>query len=422
MSTTDIIKDKFIAQFSSLFTQEILPESRLLADFGSDNFVSSQGHDVILAVPKNEKGELSLMEGSGSDVNSWIYFLNYGKLPWWYSEEKAKETFAWEKMKPKFRKYLETGELLTKFQYPPFFERLVTQYSGRDLEELIWMVIAGKTPIQKSQYRKAIESVQQDHRLVFFRAVLSFSIFLHLDNSREQTKTLFFSTLSPEERKIVKEIFREVIKFNDIKDRKNDIREFIQLLDKKTQSIKEVQKDIRKNNREISGYEENEDVGFYISRSGLILLHPFLKAFFNDCGWLDDGGRLVNAEMAVHALYYLGTKKEHPFDFEVVFEKYLLGMRLDQPLEREVLLSREIKDKTAKLLHALKDNWASLGSTGIETIRNEFINRKGKLVLEDNNDRLFVERKTQDILLGGISYNFSLIKLPWHKKYLLVDW
>lgn len=413
-SSQETIQRIFMNQLKEVLSVDVL----------GDSIASSQTDRLTLPAPGSY--EDSVLEISGTEIKSWIYFFENGKLPWWYSEEKAKEAFLWPGMKPVIERHTEDTALLQKFLNPAFFDRLVTQYAAGDLEELIWLIIAGKTSLKQLQYRKAIKKLPQNERLVFLRALLLFSVILYLDKGIEQLNTLFFSTIVPKERKIVKEIFREVIKFDDIKDEKNDIRTLLRILDEKSQATIEIQKDVRKevreNFRKDLAEEENKDTGFYISRAGLILLHPFLKAFFKDCGWTDAKGGLINPEMAVHALYYLGTKEEQPFDFEVVFEKYLLGMPLGQPIKRDLLLTKEVKGKTEKLMGALKENWQSLGSTGIETVRNEFINRKGKLVLEENNDRLFVERKAQDILLSGIPFNISLIKLPWHQKYLLVDW
>ena len=75
---------------------------------------------------------------------------------------------------------------------------------------------------------------------------------------------------------------------------------------------------------------------------------------------IDEEGNINNSETAVHALYYLSNRKEQPFDFELVFEKYLVGVAINEEVNREVFLSEDIKDKTGKLLNALKVNWKRL--------------------------------------------------------------
>ena len=290
---------------------------------------------------------------------------------------------------------------------------------GKEIGELIWIVIGSKSPIKKLQFKQINERLEDDKKLGFYRLIVALSIFEEKKGDWQLIAELYFSKVSKPNRKIVEKIFREVIKFDDIKARKDIVPSIIRILDNKVQTGNENPNDIR-DRSESKSIDKKES--YYISNSGLILLHPFLKSFFLDCGLIDEEGNINNSETAVHALYYLSNRKEQPFDFELVFEKYLVGVAINEEVNREVFLSEDIKDKTGKLLNALKVNWKRLGNTGIETIRNEFINRNGKLVFEENADRLIVERKGQDVLLESISWNLSLIKLPWQKRHLLVEW
>ncbi|WP_339921850.1 contractile injection system tape measure protein [uncultured Cyclobacterium sp.] len=413
-----IIQRAFMNQFQEVLSREIAKK-----DLG--NFQGMPANDENLDVfssLKKEGHEISALNPVEQNLKSWIYFLDNGRLPWWYSQEKARKAYHWQEIKPLVSKYFSDGKLLKYFQKSLFFDRVISQYSGGDLAELIWMAISRKPLIQKFHYLKIIKRLKVEQVLVFYRIIIAASLIQELNSGNEQLYKLYLSKVGEAERKIVEKTFREVIKFDDINERKKVADSVLQLLEDKNQYSGVIPNIIRESSAQINVDAAENREGYYVSNAGLILLHPFLKPFFIDCELLDEKGQLINPETAVHALHYLSTKKEQPFDFELVFEKYLVGMPIDQPVLRALVLSEEIKINTEKLLNALKVNWKSLKNTGLETIRNEFINRGGKLVFEETSDRLFVERKAQDILLDGVPWNLSLVKLPWQKKHLLVDW
>ena len=414
-----IILKAFMNQFKEVISKEIASNSKLNFKKVHSDELMLNSDPIGLSTKKEIDEEVLVQDPVISLLKSWIYFLENGHLPWWYPIEKARDTFEWAKLKPIMEKFGGDGNLLKYFQHSPFFDRVIRQYRVKEIGELIWIVIGSKSPIKKLQFKQINERLEDDKKLGFYRLIVALSIFEEKKGDWQLIAELYFSKVSKPNRKIVEKIFREVIKFDDIKARKDIVPSIIRILDDKVQTGNENPNDIR-DRSEPKSIDKKES--YYISNSGLILLHPFLKSFFLDCGLIDEKGNINNSETAVHALYYLSNRKEQPFDFELVFEKYLVGVAINEEVNREVFLSEDIKDKTGKLLNALKVNWKRLGNTGIETIRNEFINRNGKLVFEENADRLIVERKGQDVLLESISWNLSLIKLPWQKRHLLVEW
>ena len=58
----------------------------------------------------------------------------------------------------------------------------------------------------------------------------------------------------------------------------------------------------------------------------------------------------------------------------------------------------------------------------VEALREGFLQRVGKLV--NRNDRLvlFMETSAIDVLLDYLPWNLSIIKLPWLKDLLYVEW
>ncbi|MEQ3501059.1 contractile injection system tape measure protein [Tenacibaculum sp. SSH1-16] len=167
----------------------------------------------------------------------------------------------------------------------------------------------------------------------------------------------------------------------------------------------------------------SEPKSHLIKNAGLILLHPFLKQFFNTCGFLDNENKIIKPNEAVHLLHYVATKKEQQFENNLIFEKFLCNLPIQSSIERNVVLSDELKEKSEELLRAVLQNWSVLKSSSNDLLRNEYLQREGKLDLTKENPNLTVERKTQDILIDTkLPWNLSLCKLPWMKELIFTNW
>ncbi|GAB4107756.1 hypothetical protein GCM10028791_02030 [Echinicola sediminis] len=166
-----------------------------------------------------------------------------------------------------------------------------------------------------------------------------------------------------------------------------------------------------------TGLEELE-----VGQAGLILLHPFLKELFLKTKLLTANNVFSDRERAVLLLHYLATKKESAFDHELIFEKFCCGMRVSTAVNRELVLSKELKSQAEELLKTVIGHWTSLKGTGVDTLRSAFLCRKGKLFLEGKYPKLILERKTQDILLEKLPWGISMVKFPWRKELLFVEW
>ncbi|XRE42841.1 hypothetical protein ACIVBQ_001045 [Tenacibaculum discolor] len=169
--------------------------------------------------------------------------------------------------------------------------------------------------------------------------------------------------------------------------------------------------------------DTSEPKSHLIRNAGLILLHPFLKQFFNSCGFLDKENKIIKPNEAVHLLHYVATKKEQQFENNLIFEKFLCNLPIQSSIERNIVLSDELKEKSEELLRAVLQNWSILKNSSNDLLRNEYLQREGKLDLTKDNPTLTVERKTQDILLDTkLPWNLSLCKLPWRKELIFTNW
>jgi hypothetical protein len=171
-------------------------------------------------------------------------------------------------------------------------------------------------------------------------------------------------------------------------------------------------------------YFEMPDEEVTTSCSGIILLHPFFYTFFERTKISTERGVLpvATANQAVQALRYLATGSENFFGGSMVLEKFICGLPLKFPLERESQLSDAIKEEAEHLLNEVIRQWPVLKNTSPDGLRQLFLQRQGKLVQTRDGFKLLVERKAQDVLLEKLHWNYSIVKFPWRNELLYVEW
>lgn len=184
------------------------------------------------------------------------------------------------------------------------------------------------------------------------------------------------------------------------------------LIDKKDLSFEEKEEEIR----------DPDNSEFYLDNAGLVLIHPFLKSLFENCKLLNKDNTITHPETAAHLLHYIATGKEQDYENAMGFEKFLCNIPLAQPIERNIVLSDEMKKEAATMLQAVLSNWKVMKTASAELLQNEFLQRPGKLSINgDESPTIIIERKTQDILLDKLNWNLSIIKLAWKKRIIYVN-
>ncbi len=210
--------------------------------------------------------------------------------------------------------------------------------------------------------------------------------------------------------------FEEIIASQELTYERKDISS--DLKEKSIERIKEAESKATKEKRD----DENE---IYIDNAGLVLLHPFLENYFRQFKLLNHESKFANQEshvLAVHLLHFLATKEENPFEYSLTFEKYFCDYPLKMPIDRFVQLTNEMKDESENLLKAVIEHWKILKNTSPDGLREAFLQRIGKLILNENDNRIIIEQNSIDVLLEHLPWNCSIIKLPWMKQLLAVEW
>ncbi|MCG8700555.1 MAG: hypothetical protein MI922_21045, partial [Bacteroidales bacterium] len=170
-----------------------------------------------------------------------------------------------------------------------------------------------------------------------------------------------------------------------------------------------------------NNYDLNE---LYISNSGLVIIHPFLQSLFNEIGLLS-GKDFKNRDSqvrAVHLLQFIANSGDKSPENELVFNKLMCGMPLDMPIEKEIDLLDSEKEQAKIMLKSAIMHWKALKSTSIDGLRDGFFMRDGRLVKKPQGWFLTVEKKTIDILMNTLPWTISVIKFPWRKDMIHVEW
>ncbi|MBL4704547.1 MAG: hypothetical protein JKY54_08495, partial [Flavobacteriales bacterium] len=162
--------------------------------------------------------------------------------------------------------------------------------------------------------------------------------------------------------------------------------------------------------------------GIIVANAGLVLVHPFMKNLLSKLSLLNDNNELIDKVMTAHLLHYIATGKECAFEHEMIFEKYLSGIPIQASMPKEVVLTEDMKAEVDLLLNSVLTHWKGLKSNSIELLRNEFLQRSGKLILNEEVPRIVFERKVFDLMLDKLPWALSMVKLPWRKQLIFIEW
>ncbi len=167
--------------------------------------------------------------------------------------------------------------------------------------------------------------------------------------------------------------------------------------------------------------QETEGETIYVDNAGLVLLHPFLTAFFAALK-IASGPRLLRPERALHLLQFLATGQATAPEFLLPLNKLLCGWPLQEPVEAQIRLTKKEKQEARHLLEAVIQHWTALKNTTPEGLQGTFLCRGGQLSRREQGWLLRVERTGFDILLENLPWGISIVQLPWMEEMLWVEW
>ena len=128
-------------------------------------------------------------------------------------------------------------------------------------------------------------------------------------------------------------------------------------------------------------------------------------------------------ERALCLLHFLATGQSVAPEYELVLPKILCDMPLPTPVDCCIELSDAEKEEATALLEAVIRHWEVLRNTSPDGLRGTFLIRSGKVSLRDDGDWLLqVETKSFDMLMDALPWGISIVKLPWMRRTLWVEW
>ena len=167
-----------------------------------------------------------------------------------------------------------------------------------------------------------------------------------------------------------------------------------------------------------------ENTEILINNAGLVLYSPFLPRFFEQLALMEEG-EFVNEESrnrAIYLLQYLAYSRTDFPEYELVLNKMLVGMSLDDTLSPPISLIDKEYEVSRSLMNGFISNWDKVRNSSPEAIQETFIQRGGILRFSEDKMDLAVNNSAVDVLIHSIPWNISEIKLPWMIKPIHIDW
>lgn len=352
-------------------------------------------------------------------IKALLYFLEHGHYPWWYIKDERK-------LPVKLLDDLNNAEQ-DEFLFS-FFTRC-REVETSKMTLLVKRFVNQLNNFNCKNYIKQVAALYADNSLKNNISVLL--------NQAEQLTKLFSISLKA----FYEELFIAVFTFGDKAD---FIRLFIgklyeifpianhELLNNIVNSNPKLsfleiqpQKHLKQNQATKQSDSKPDKQEIYIDNAGLLLLHPFLPAYFNSLGLTDESDQFKSVEDQVKAsilLYYLQCGNASYNECDMTLNKILCGLAVSDVIENGIELTEEDITESMLLLSTVVDHWSALKGASVESMQGTFFLRAGKITYKDDAWLIQVERTAVDVLLDRLPWGFSTIKLPWLKQLIHTEW
>jgi hypothetical protein len=170
---------------------------------------------------------------------------------------------------------------------------------------------------------------------------------------------------------------------------------------------------------------ESDEFPIGVNYAGLILIHPFIGAFFEATGITDSNNSIDPTQLvrAATLLHFLATGREEVYEYELGLIKILLGLELETPLlVGAELITEQDRSEAEVVLQSILNYWTVLKNTSVGGLRSSFLQRSGLLRKIEQGWSLQVEHQSFDMLLEHLPWSISIIKLAWMKYPLYIEW
>lgn len=164
-----------------------------------------------------------------------------------------------------------------------------------------------------------------------------------------------------------------------------------------------------------------------VHNAGLALLAPWFPRLFSMLGLLNEERRdFKNTESRIRAIFilqYLVTGQNAEYDEqELAFNRVLVECPFSCLLPKSLELTQHEMETAASMMEGVMANWQKLKNTSVQGFRNSFIARPGRLEQLEEKRLLTVDQRAYDILLDSLPWSYKMIRFPWLKKMIIVEW
>jgi len=164
----------------------------------------------------------------------------------------------------------------------------------------------------------------------------------------------------------------------------------------------------------------------HIEDAGLVILHPFLTAFFDTLKMLDSEKKqfvsISMQERACHLLKYMTGYRGPHYGHLLMLEKMMCGLPFTYPISKDFKIRPEEEQEINNLLSAVCQHWKPLKGSTTESLQRSFILRHGTLEYADSAWIVRVEGSAIDILLEDLPWEISTILFAWLEPMIFVEW
>jgi hypothetical protein len=440
-------------KITEVFYEKLQPRMEVLFDelFGENYFASIDKLEIDCGLldPKNweqefteeairklkeelrqvNRKEIDLREAMEENTaETFFFFIENGFLPW---NKRIVSTAELEQLLKIDKNRLSRLRILIK-RKEKVAERIARQFSKEFTSQIIAALAEGRHD-ELDRIYSLVGSVilsktdKQMDRDLIDAAILT--AFASDEKIKREIPFLTFLLAEAEKNAELMPLVQEIVKTFDIGKEVKPISTEEKRQELEKSGVKGIPESIkeRKSIHETESRIESEKPGgetIYVNNAGLILLHPFLPALYDKLNlteenkWMDESSR----HKAVLVSEFLATGNDEFEEFNLALNKILCGFDTDEIVDTEMRLDDEIKTECQVLLNDIIAHWKVLKNTGIEGLRETFIQRSGKLSKVDNGWLIQVEQKAVDILLSHLPWGIGLIKLPWMEKILYAEW
>jgi|AntRauTorcE11897_2_1112592.scaffolds.fasta_scaffold16854_2 hypothetical protein len=368
----------------------------------------------------------------------WLFYMKRGYLPWNLLETgKGWKQKVLEALSTDYESVTALRNLIRSDA--DALTRIVEQHNEAFLVQLIETVTA-----QKQQHLSEL----LDELEILYRSLVKIQTLKYV-GSKGEIRNMFWRTIlevsAPPDttgvesvyvKLILERLFGRPIRSRDLSkevtSKLTNLMPIIGLLEEKSPNIgKDISSEIDEeiNLRQNGKTKEDEEKaelgeGIFVLQAGAVLLHPFLGTFFDRLKLTKAGAfiDLAAQQKALYLVHYLCIGAVEAEEHELVIPKVLCGYPLKKPVIKGVRLTEKEKDEADHLLEELIRQWEKLKNTTPAGLREAFLQRNGKLLTKNDLWYIQVESDTIDILLDHLPWNLSMIKLPWMKDIIRVEW